>query len=60
MIPLRHSTIGRSSELLGLEHRPPEIHEQEHRDDARDDVIEHDEHSSNRVRYFDSLPNGGA
>ena len=30
------------SELLGLEHRPAEIHEQKHRDDAGDDVIEHD------------------
>ena len=28
-------------ELLGLEHRPPEVHEQEHRDNAGQDVVEH-------------------
>src|SRR5262245_17723186 len=30
-----------ASKPLGLEHRPPEIHEQEHCDDAGNDVIEH-------------------
>ena len=33
---------GRASELLGLEHRPPEVHEQKHRYDAGYDVVEHD------------------
>ena len=30
-----------ASKLLGLEHRPPEVHEQKHRNDAGHDVIEH-------------------
>jgi hypothetical protein len=30
-----------ASELLGLKHRPPEIHQQQQRDDAGDHVVEH-------------------
>jgi hypothetical protein len=32
-----------ASELFGLEHRPAEIDQQENRNDAGDDVVEHDD-----------------
>jgi hypothetical protein len=34
-----------ASELLGLEHRPSEVNEQQQRHDARDDVVEHENSS---------------
>jgi hypothetical protein len=30
-----------ASKSLGLKHRPPKVKEQEHRDDAGNDVVEH-------------------
>src|SRR5690242_16748489 len=41
-----------SSKLLGLEHRPPEIHEQKRGDDPRNDVVEHGLRSYTRSQAF--------
>src|SRR5215471_8577496 len=52
--PPRTPAVQRSqappSELLGLEHRPPEVDQQEDRHDAGDDVVEHESESPRHGR----------
>ncbi len=55
---LQDSVAGhrKASELLGPEHGPAEIHEQEHRDGAGHDVIEHETASLHPITRFRDRP----